>query len=80
MAILEINIPNDKVSRVAVANKGLYPIPQVEDPENPGEFIDEFTDMIWAKKILIAYIIRTVNRYERKIAQDAIVIDNIDLS
>jgi hypothetical protein len=80
MAILEINIPADKVDRVLAAIKGIYPIPQIEDPENPGEYINEFGDLAWSKKIVIDHLKRTINRYERKIAQDAIVVENIDLS
>lgn len=80
MAILEINIPAGQVNRVLAAIKGVYPVPQIEDPSNPGEYINEFNDLQWSKKILIDHLIRTVNRYERKIAQDAITIENINFS
>ena len=78
MAELKINIPADKVNRVITALRGLYPIPQIKDPENPGEFIDEFNDVQWARKILVNYLKNRVQKYERKMAQNAIEI--IDLS
>jgi hypothetical protein len=78
MAKIEIDIPAEKVNRVITAIKGVYPITQIEDPENPGEFIDEFTDMQWTRKILINQLKRIVRKYENKVAKSTV--ENIDLS
>ena len=77
MPILEINIPTNKATRLTTAIKGVHPIPQIEDPENPGEFIDEFTDMEWAKKLVVNYLKQIVRKYDKKIAQSTI--EDIDL-
>ena len=69
---ISFTIPEAKVQRVVDALKGLYSIPQIDDPENEGETIPEFTDNQWAKESVRRWIRDTVARYEQKTAKDAI--------
>lgn len=80
MAKITITIPDNKVERILNAIKGLKPIPKRKDPENEGEFINKFSDAIWAKMSVIAYLQAQVLRYERKVAQNSIDISDIELS
>ena len=84
MADITITIPNDKVARVVDGIKGIYPIPKIEDPENPGEFIDEYGMQAWAKIVLIDFLRRTVKRYEQITAATAakasVNVDDINMT
>jgi len=80
MAQITLTIPDDRVNEVLTAIKGVHPIPQIVNPENENEIINEFTDVQWTKKLLIGYIKNTIYRYERKKARDAVVIDNINIT
>ena len=71
MADITITIPDNKVARVVAGIKGIYPIPRIEDPENPGEFINKYETQAWAKIILIDFLRRTVKRHEQMIATTA---------
>jgi len=66
---ITFTIPEAKIQRVIDAMKGLYPIPQIEDPENPDKMINEFTDSKWAKEAIRRQVISIVKRYEQKEAQ-----------
>ena len=68
MADITITIPDENVTRVIEGVKGIYPVPQIEDPENPGEYIDEYGPAAWAKIILIDFLKRTVKRHEQSVA------------
>ena len=80
MASYNFAIPDGEVSRVLDAFAYVYPIPQIEDPGNPGTFIPEFTRAQWAKKQMKEFVRRTVKRAEQKAAADAakagIVVDD----
>jgi len=64
MATIQFTITDEKVQRVKNAIAGLYPIPLIEDPENPGKFIPEFTKGQWAKEGVRRWLIRQVQRWE----------------
>jgi len=75
MATISFNIPSEALPRIIAAMVGLYPIPQIPDPEwvDPGDgseapIVNEFTDSQWAKEALRRKIIRDVRRWERKVA------------
>lgn len=72
MATITFTIPDNKIQRVVTAMKGLYPIPQIPDPENEGQTIPEFTDGQWAKESVRRWIRDQVARYEQRTAKDAI--------
>ena len=72
MATITFTIPEDKLPRIVAALKGLYPIPTIEDPENEGETIPEFTDNEWAKESVRRWIRNQVARYEQNVAKGAI--------
>lgn len=76
MAEIKFTIPDDKIQRVIDAMKGLYPIPQIPNPNygepNEPDRINEFTDAQWAKESVRRFIKRSVARYENRVAVDAI--------
>lgn len=78
MAQIIFNIDNGKIQRIKDALAGLYPIPEIEDPENPGEFIPEFTKSQWAKECVRRWMIRQVARFEQKKNRDAVVYNEED--
>ena len=72
MANINFVVPDGKIDRVKASMKGLYPIPVVDvgTPEEP-DFQPEFTDGQWAKEAVRRFIIRSVARWETKLAKDA---------
>ena len=73
MATISFTIDNGKIERIKDALAGLHTIPSIEDPENPGQYIPEFTTTQWAKECTRRWIIKQVARYEQKIAKEAIL-------
>ena len=73
MATITYTIPDGKIERIKAALSGLHSIPQIEDPENQGEMIDEFTPNQWAKECPRRWIRDQVARWEQKVARDAIL-------
>ena len=67
-----LNIPNNKIPRIIAAFKGLYPIPNDE----AGEPL--FNDNAWGKESIRRFIIRSVARYETKIAKELAVVAQED--
>ena len=74
MADTKINftIPEVKVQRVIDAMKGLYPIPQIDNPKwvdpedgSSAPMINEFTDSQWAKESVRRWIVKQVARFEK---------------
>lgn len=77
---INFTVPSDKIGRIVAAMGGLYPIPQIPDPEwvDPGDgseapMVDEFTGSQWAKEALRRLVRRDVARWERKVAGAAAV-------
>lgn len=66
MAEITFTIPNDKLSRVVTAIKGLHPIPNNQDGT------PQYTDNEWAKEYVRRHIIDTVYRYEAMLAKQNI--------
>jgi len=79
MAQITLNIPNEYVSRLTTAINSLYPKPQIpnpdyeEDPVSPSSYdynmplyVDEFTDVQWAKLKLRGFLANTLRRYEER--------------
>ena len=71
MAQINFTIPDAKLQRIVDAMKGLYPIPWIPDPQDPETEIPEFTDNQWAKEALRRLVVRSVSRWETKVAKDA---------
>ena len=78
MASINFNVPADKLPRIVAAMVGLYPVPQIPDPNwvDPGDgsqapMVNEFTNNQWAKEALRRKVIRDVRRWEHKVATDA---------
>lgn len=73
MATITFTIPDAKLPRILAAMKGVYPIPEVlsdpNDTESP--MVPEFTDNQWGKESLRRFIVKTVQRWESKLAIDA---------
>jgi len=61
MANINFTIPDDKISRIVTAMKGLYPIPVDEETGEP-----QFTDNQWAKESVRRWIRDQVARYEQR--------------
>ena len=72
---INLTIPTAALPRIVNAFSTLYPIPTIENPENPDEQIPEFTKEQWAKECLRRYIIKSVKRAEQKAANQAAVVD-----
>ena len=79
MTDVTITIPDQYVTRILTAIEGIYPIPQIpnpeydENPSNPSlydfetpQYIDEYTSARWAKEKIKEFLILTVRRYERR--------------
>lgn len=84
MATLRLTMPDATVGRIEAAMKGVYPIPQIEDPrEPPGDGIDpamvnEFTDREWVSEMTRRWIRDMVAEWEREQATpDAVPDDTI---
>ncbi len=65
MVTISFDIPNEKVQRVANAMCGIFPIPIDEESGIP-----LFTKNQWAKEAIRRFVIKTVGRWEKKIAID----------
>ena len=72
MADINFTIPDGKIAKVVDAMKGLYQIPTIDDPQNPGQNIPQFTDNAWAKEVVRKFIVQQVARWEQVKAQRAI--------
>ena len=68
-AEIKFTIPDEELTRIVAAIKGLYPIPQIENPEKLGNMIPEFTDNQWAKECMRRWIVHQVARWEQIVAQ-----------
>ncbi len=78
MASINFDVPADKLPRIVAAMVGVYPVPQIPDPDwvDPGDgseppMVNEFTDNQWAKEALRRLVIRDVRRWEHKVATAA---------
>lgn len=68
-------IPAAKVADFSAGFLAALPIPQIEDPENPGEMIDEFTAKGWIKEWLKRDAMRAYRRGKVLLAQQAAIVD-----
>jgi len=64
MAEINFSVPADKLPRIMEAMEGVYPIP------TDAEGVPLFTGGQWAKEAVRRFVIRTVLRWERKVAVD----------
>ena len=78
--VITYTIPQAKAARVKAAMQGLYPIPQIPDPEwvDPGDgseapLVDEFTAAQWAKERPRRWVRDQVARWEQKVGKAAIL-------
>ena len=72
MTKITFDIDDTKLPRIVDTMKGLYPIPQIDDPQNPGQMIPQFTDNQWPREVIRKFVIQQVARYEQLKAQKAI--------
>lgn len=68
-----LNIDDTAIDRFKDALAGLYPIPQIDDPNwiDPGDGseapkVDRYTKEEWLSAYLEGYLEKTVRRYEKK--------------
>ena len=91
MAQITLTIPDQYIPRLLAAIEGLYPIPQIinpeyeEEPENPTgydpdtpQYIDQYTGVQWAKIKIKDFLANTMNRYEEREAMNAAA-DGVDI-
>lgn len=85
MATITFIIPDQKLQRVIDSIGGLYPVPQIPDPEwvNPGDgskapMVDQFTPAQWAKEFIRRFIINVDYRYRLKVEREATSITSDD--
>jgi len=89
MAQITLNIPDPYIPRLLEAITTTWPIPQINNPAyeefpvNPStydydtpEYINEFTEVAWAKIKIRDFLANTLSRYEQRrdmnIAKDAV--------
>jgi hypothetical protein len=72
MATITYTIADAKIGRVADALAGLYPIPLIQDPNDPEQRIPQFTKNQWAKECIRRWVVRQAARWEQKVALDAV--------
>jgi len=72
MATITYTIADAKIGRVADALAGLYPIPLIPDPQQPGQQIPQFTKNQWAKECIRRWVIKQVARWKQITDQAAI--------
>ena len=77
---ISFEVPADKLPRIKAAMAGIYPIPQIPDPEwvdpedgSEAPMVDEFGPGAWAKEAIRRLVKRDVARWERKVAAAAAV-------
>ena len=78
MAEITFTIPTESEQDIIDTIKWLKPVPQIEDPENPGVFINEFTDIVWVEKFIRSWIISQVTRYKKNLSMHTNILTIID--
>ncbi len=68
-------IPAAKVADFSAGFLAKCPIPMIEDPENPGDTIPQYTAKQWITEWLRQQAIRAYRHGKIKLAQDAAIID-----
>ena len=77
MATFTITIPDIKLPIVIEATCYNHHIPQIEDPQNPGDLVDEFTSQQWTREYWTRRAIRDdVHIYRTKKAARDVQKDN----
>lgn len=79
MAQIVFNIPSDKLPRIIAAMVGFFPVPQVNTgTEEEPVWEPEFTNSQWAKESVRRWIVRQVQRWETRVAMNAVDISEED--
>jgi hypothetical protein len=78
MVQITFTIDDAKIDRVKNALVGFYPIPIIQDPENPMGQIPQFTENQWAKECVRRWIIKQVAQWEQLQAQKTITYNEED--
>ena len=68
-------IPAAKVADFSAGFLAKCPIPQIEDPDNPGEMIDEYTAKQWIKEWIRQDVLRAYRHGKILLAQQAAISD-----
>lgn len=74
----EIILTINNIADVADGVKHQRAMPQIEDPENPGQFIDEFTDIVWIKTFIRDMLLACSTNYKKKVSKTTNVDSIID--
>ncbi len=73
--VITLTIPADKVADFSAGFLAKLPIPMIEDPENPGEMIDQYTPKQWITEWLRRQAIRAYRHGKETLAQDLAIAD-----
>ncbi len=68
-------IPADKVADFSAGFLAKLPIPQIDDPENPGEMIKQYTPKEWITEWLRRQAVRAYRHGKIKLAADMAIAD-----
>lgn len=73
MAEITFTIPDAKLPRIIAAMNGFFPVPQTNTgTEEEPVWEPEFTDGQWAKEAVRRWIVKQVQRWEKKAALNAV--------
>ena len=72
---ITLTIPNEKLEEFRTGFLAMCPVPMIEDPENPGQQIPEFTELQWFKEWIIQDLKRAYRHGKKKLAKEAVQID-----
>ena len=72
---LTITIPDEKVNDFKAGFLAKCPIPMIEDPDNEGETIPEFTPKQWIKEWIRRDVLRAYRFGRKMLAEADAVID-----
>lgn len=75
---ISFELPTAKIPKLLAAFKGLFPIPTIEDPENPNQQIPKYSDTAWARYKVKEYMKSIVKRHGDKLKKEAdpVVVDD----
>lgn len=68
--LLITKIPDQYIAQATAYLLRARPIPQIEDPENEGEMIDEYTVRQWATRLQRDFLFREIREGKRLTEKD----------
>ncbi len=73
--IVEINIPDPKITEFKAGFLQAKPVPLIKDPNTPGQQIPEYTDLQWIKKCVREYLMRIYHHGKTELATQTVTFD-----